>query len=104
MSADPLYAQYEAAMVRLKDHPVRLEMTVPEMAVIVAGLQLALRHPLFPTYSKTAVERFVQGFLEQIRTLDLVIAQVLERGNDPHHERPPARYRETGARRQKGRR
>jgi hypothetical protein len=96
VSEDPLYAQYEAAMVRLQDHPVRLECTLPEMSVIIAALQLALRHPLFPRASRTQVTAFVQGFIAQVKTLDLVIAQVLERGNDPHHDVP--------ARRRKGRR
>ena len=91
MSADPLYAQYEAAMLRLKDHPVRFECTLPEISVIVAALQMALRHPLFPRESKTIVTSFVQGFIEQVKTLDLVIAQVLERGNDPHHDVPTRR-------------
>jgi hypothetical protein len=96
MPHDPLYAQYEAAMVRLKDHPVRLECTLPEICVIVAALQMALRHPMFPRESKRFVTAFVQGFIDQVRTLDLVIAQVMERGNDPHHDVP--------ARRRKGRR
>jgi hypothetical protein len=94
---DPLYAQYEAAMLRHKDHPVVLETTLPTMMIVIAALQLALRHPLFPTESKRVVTGVVQGFLDQVRTLDLVIAQVLERGNDPHHD-------VSAARRRKGRR
>ena len=88
MSSDPLSAQYIAAMQRVGDDPVVIESTVVHMSAIIAALQLALRHPLFPKASQALVERFVQGFLAQVRTKDLVIAQVLERGNDPHQEEP----------------
>lgn len=93
MSADPLYHQYEAAMVRLKDHPVRLETTLPDMCMVIAALQLALRHPHFTGASRKHVEAFVSGFIDQVKTLDLVIAKVLERGNDPHHDVPIRRRR-----------
>lgn len=93
MSADPLYHQYEAAMVRLKEHPVHLETNLPTMTAVIAALQLALRHPLFPLESKRVVTDVVHGFIAQVKTLDLVIAQVLERGNDPHHDRPARRRR-----------
>lgn len=89
MSNDLLYAQYEAALVRL-------ETTLPEMCMVIAALQLAMRHPRFTGASRQHVAAFVQGFIDQVKTLDLVIAQVLERGNDPHHDVP--------ARRRKGRR
>jgi hypothetical protein len=86
MSEAMLYAQYQAAMQRVGEDPVVLETHVLEMTVIIAALQLALRHPLFPQHSKAVVEPFVQGFIDQLRQKDLVIAQVLERGSDPHHD------------------
>lgn len=91
MTHDPLYAQYEAALVRLKDHPVRLETNLPTMTAVMAALQLALRHPLFPTASQRVVTHVVEGFIAQVKTIDLVIAQVLERGTDPHHDVPTRR-------------
>jgi hypothetical protein len=91
MSADPLYAQYVAAMQRVGNDPVVIESTVVHLSAIIAALQLALRHPLFPKASQGLVERFVQGCLAQVRTKDLVLAQVLERGNDPHYDRPTRR-------------
>lgn len=93
MLPDPLYAQYEAAMMRLKEHPVHLETNLPTMTAVIAALQLALRHPLFPTESKRVVTNVVHDFIAQVKTLDLVIAQVLERGNDPHHDGPTRRRR-----------
>ena len=88
MRDDPLYAQYEAAMRRLSRDPVVLETRVLEMTVIVGALQLALRHPLFPKDSKRVIEPFIASFIAQIKAKDLVIAEVLERGNDPRHDRP----------------
>jgi hypothetical protein len=83
MSSDPLYAPYLAAMERVGNDPVIIESTIVHMTAIVAALQLALRHPLFPPESQDLVERFVKGFLAQVRTKDPVIAQVLERGTEP---------------------
>ena len=91
MRDDPLYAQYEAAMRRIGHDPVVLETKVIGMTVIVAALQLALRHPLFPKQSKAVIEPFIASFIAQMRTKDLVIAEVLERGNDPHHDVPSRR-------------
>ena len=91
MRDDPLYAQYEAAMKLFGPDPVVLETTVLAMTVIVAALQLALRHPLFPQESTKVIAPFVARFIEQMRAKDLVIAQVLERGNDPPHDVPTRR-------------
>jgi hypothetical protein len=91
MSHDPLSAQYVAALQRVGDDPVVLETRVIEMTVIIAALQLALRHPLFPQDSTAVVAPFVQHVIEQMRAKDLVIAEVLERGNDPQHDVPTRR-------------
>jgi hypothetical protein len=93
VSEQTLSAQYVAAMQRVGNDPVVIESTVVHMSAIIAALQLALRHPLFPPESQELVERFVQGFLAQVRTKDLVIAQVLERGNDPEGDTRPTRRR-----------
>ena len=83
MSTLPDEAAYAAAMLEHGDHPVRVDMSVLQLTMLVSSLQLALRHPSYPEGMRPYVEEFLAGATQNLTRLSPVLGAVMEAGNDP---------------------
>jgi hypothetical protein len=86
MRAVPDKAAYAEAMREYGVHPIRVEMTVVQLTMILSTLQLALRHPRYPEAMRPYVAEFLEGAIEHLTHLSPVIGEVMAAGNDPTHD------------------
>jgi hypothetical protein len=78
----PSFEAYHAALAPHAAHPVVFETCVLELTMLLAALQLSLRHPEFPASTRIVVEGFVADAIAQLDRLDPVLGQTLRAGND----------------------
>jgi hypothetical protein len=73
----------ESAMEAIASHPgVRLDVDAQTVMCVVAGLQLALRHPGYPPNSRAIVEGFARALQERLATSG-PLAVIMEMGWNP---------------------
>jgi hypothetical protein len=73
---------YLAAMERDGRNPIMIEMPLASLALIVAGLQLALRHPHLRGRVRDGIQTFVEQTIANVATKYPLAARGMERGND----------------------
>lgn len=91
---DDLEPRYVAEMIAHANVPVHLEVTLSHLGTIVAGLQLALRHPNMPLTCRAEIEGFLWQAIAVIRVAYPAIAEGLERGNDARWDLPRDGFRQ----------
>jgi hypothetical protein len=85
---DPLEARYVAEMLAHATTPVVLEVTLSNLGEIVAGIQLALRHPRFPPTVRAGLESFLAQTIAAVGVRYPGVAEGWRRGNDPAFDPP----------------
>lgn len=88
MPESPDFAAYHAAMTAHAEHPVRVEMSVMQLTMLLSALQLALRHPHFPASIRQWVEPWVEEAITNLGRLDPALETTLRAGNDPTQDVP----------------
>jgi hypothetical protein len=91
MTTDPLEARYVAEMLAHATTPVVIEVTLSNLGEIVAGIQLALRHPRFPLTVRAGLESFLVQTIAAVGTKYPAVAEGWRRGNDPGFDVPRER-------------
>lgn len=84
--------KYLAALARVANVPIILQLDIVSVFHLVGLLQLALRHPdITPDRepAKTARE-FIADFAMQVGEREPLIAELVEMGNTTQHDAPPS--------------
>lgn len=66
--------------------PPNLTIEWNVLVVLVAGLQLSLRHPHYPSTSRAVVRAWVDGIIAGIDVIRPSLAAVMRLGDDPAHD------------------
>jgi len=87
--SDPDFqCRFTARIVELQGHMLRMEIDVPRAVMLVAQLQLALRHPDNKGESARTMREFTKGLIALIAGRDELLKTGLEAGFDPAHDEP----------------
>ena len=78
--------EYGAALRELEAlHPTTiLEIDTAQFVLLIGALQLALRHPSFPSYSRKVITQMIEGFIEQIP--NQTMKDHIRMGFDPRYD------------------
>jgi len=89
---NPGEPRFESAFVELVtelyDRKLTVELTLPVAVMLVAQVQLALRHPDNTGASVGFVRRFLDDLIDQIAAGDETLLTGLRAGFDPAHDVP----------------
>jgi hypothetical protein len=83
MPETPSFDAYRDALAQHAAHPVMVELTVLQLTMLLSTLQVALRHPDYPASMRPYVEQFITGAIENLRRLNVTLADTMAAGNDP---------------------
>ncbi len=86
--ATPDFEAYLAAMVQHQHVMVALEVDLLTFTMLVASVQLALRHPAYPPAMREYLEPWLTEKLARLRALSPDIAAALEAGMDAANDLP----------------
>ena len=76
-------ARYTQALRGHGDDPVVVESDVTTIVMIVGALQLALRHPRFPSTMRMVIDGILTCWSEKLASVDPLFAEVIALGDDP---------------------
>lgn len=62
---------------------VDLELDLTSYVTVISGLQLTLRHPDLPPYSRRSLRLMVDAMIAHIGQVDAELAELLRLGDDP---------------------
>ena len=83
----PSFGAYQDAIEKYGKHPIRFEIPLLHLTMLLSALQLSLQHPTFPDAVRPWVEGFVTEAIANLERLNPVFGQVFRAGSDRAQDR-----------------
>jgi hypothetical protein len=76
------------AMQTYARQPIKLDLDVQGLLMIIGGLQLALRHPKYPPTSRRIIRQAIKGWRDALWTIDANLAHMVDYGFNTSYDAP----------------